>query len=231
MTLLERAQALELRAKRQREFEAREVVAETIRARTKNLVGHLRRIEGARARVTALDDAGRERSPWLAPPVAALHVYAQGGAGVSVASTRQPEWESFVLALGNFAERVEKLVGQDVRRAKRIALEGISTEDLRGFFEDPSTESQARRLLDTFESLDQSNWDGLSGPELLRTLKLAAAFRADVVRLRETGASEELRRFLALARGGGAELGALTDPLRAELETRKLLGRLRVVLK
>jgi len=62
-------------------------------------------------------------------------------------------------------------------------------------------------------------------------LQQPSTFRDDVTRLRESGASENLRAFLAQARNDGAPLDVLTDTLRKELEERKLLGRLRLVLK
>ncbi len=232
MTLLERTQILEARAKRQREHEARETIAERIRDRTKHLEKYLKRLAVARARATALEEAGHERAPWPAPPVAAFSVYdLKGVAPVSVESTRQAEWEKFVLALGKFVEKTERTVAQDVRRAKKSALEGVSSEDLRGYLGDPSTENQGQQLLNILERLEQKNWEALPGPELLQVSQQARVLREAVVCLRETGASEELLRFLTLARNDGAPLDALTDTLHSELETRKLLGRLRIFFK
>lgn len=232
MTLLERTQSLTARAKQRREQEAREEVAKAVRARTKNLEKLLEQLEAAFARAEALDRARQPRSPWPAPPVATFSAYDQGGkAPISVESTRQSEWEKFVLALGKFVKKAEEAVAQDVKRAKQAALEGISPEDLRGYVDDPSTEAQAQVLLETFGALRNKPWEALSGAELAAILQQASDFRDSFVRLRETGASESLRQFLARARKDGAPLAALTDELRAELAARKLLDRLRLILR
>jgi hypothetical protein len=232
MTLLERAQGLELRVRREHEHEVRGSVAETVRARTKNLETHVGKLATARARAAALEAAGRERSSWPLPPVAAFDVYRpKGVAPISVESTRQREWEKFVTALGKFVERVEKLVGQDIKRAKRSALDDVSLEDLSAYLDDPSTETEARQLLGTLDSLEGSNWETMPAAELLQALQRATAFREQVARLRENGASAELLGFLGLVRNEGAPLSALTGTLRTELDARKLFGRLRLVLK
>ncbi|WP_437991287.1 hypothetical protein [Sorangium sp. So ce145] len=232
MTLLERTQSLTTRAKQRREHDLREEVAKHIRARTKNLEKHLQQLETAWARAEALDRAGRQRSPWPAPPVVAFDAYEQkGGAPISVESTRQEEWDKFVVALGKFVKKAEEAIAQDIKRARQDALEDNLLEDLHTYLHDPSTERQAQDLLGILRSLQEKRWETLSGADLGAVLQKARDFCENVVRLRETGSSEDLRRFLALARKDGAPLEALTDPLRAELETRKLLGRLRLTLR
>lgn len=232
MTLLERTRTLEANAKRQREQAMREEVAAEVRARTSNLEKLLTRLVTARSRAEALRSTNHVRSPWPAPPVQAFAAYDPAATSpVSVESTRRDEWQKLVLTLDAHIKKVEKLVEQDIKRAKREALSGISAEEILGYQLDPSTEGQAKQLLATHQSLTQRNWETLSGSDILDVLRRAGTFREDVTRLRESGASEELRAFLAQAREGRAPLDALTDALRAELSRRKLLGRLCLVLK
>ncbi len=232
MTLLARTQALEAKAKRRREQDIRGEVAKTVRLRTANLEKALAKLETAHSRAEALGNAGHVRSSWPAPLVQALAGYdPEGASPISVESTRQAEWEKFTLSLGTFLKKVEKAIEQDIKRAREISLDGISTEEIRGYQDDPSTEEQAKKLLTRLEGLVQQTWEALSGPQLREVLQQARTFRDDVTRLRESGASENLRTFLAQAKKDGAPLDVLTDQLRKELEERKLLGRLRLVLR
>lgn len=231
MSLLDRTRSLEVLAKRQREHQEREHFAKTIRDRTKNLEKHLNQLAAAAARTDALEKENHQRSPWPAPPLAAFASYDSQGDAPSIESPRQAEWQKFVLALGKFIEKVDKLAAQDVKRTKMSALEGIAAEELRGHLADPSSQMRAQGLLDTLEVLQRNSWEALPGPELLQIVKRARSFRDDVIGLRETGASQELLLFLALARKDGAPLTSLTEPLRAELEQRQFLSRLRLVLK
>lgn len=232
MTLLERTQALEAKAKRRREQDTRGAVAEHVRARTRSLDKALTKLRTARSRADALENTGHVRSAWPVAPIRALAEYGPAGdSPISVESPRQTEWEKFTLSLGEFVKKVEKAVEQDIKRAKKTALDGISTEEFRGYQDDPSTEEEAEQLLTRFQELHERTWETLAGPALQEVLQQASALRDDVTRLRESGASELLRAFLAQARGNGAVLDLLTDPLRKELEERKLLGRLRLVLK
>lgn len=231
MSLLARTQTLQARAKRRREQEKRELFADGIRARTKNLEKHLRQLAVARARAAALEEMGLERSPWPPVPAPTFAAYDLGGSPISVDAPRQDEWETFVLALSKFVEKIEKLLAQDIKRAKKATLDGITADDLHDYLADPSAQNQVQRLLETLESLQQRNWEAVGGAELLQLLKQANTFRDEVVRQRETGASGSLLGFLALARKDGAPLTSMTDELRAELEARKLLGRLRLILR
>lgn len=232
MTLLARTQALEAKAKRRREQDTRGEVAKAVRLRTANLEKALAKLDTAHSRAEALENAGHVRSSWPAPPVQALAGYDPAGASpISVESTRQDEWEKFTLSLSTFLKKVEKVVEQDIKHARETALDGISTEELRGYQDDPSTEEQAKQLFTTLQAISQRSWETLSGPQLSEVLQQARAFRDDVTRLRESGASENLRTFLAQARKDGAHLDVLTDQLLKELEERKLLGRLRLVLR
>jgi hypothetical protein len=231
MSLLGRTQSLEARAKRQGERDKREQLAGEVRARTKNLEKHLSQLAATSARADALREAEQKLSQWPPPPMSAFEAYDPNGDALSTDASRKAEWEKFVLALGKFVETTSKLVTQDLKRTKKSALEGITEEELRGYLADPSSQRQVQALLDTFLALEQKNWEGLAGPDLRQILALARAFRDEVVRQRETGASAELLRFLTLARKDGASLTSLTGPLRAELEERQLLSRLRLVIK
>ncbi|MDI1450820.1 hypothetical protein [Polyangium sp. 6x1] len=232
MTLLERTQSLAARAKQRREQEKREEVAKKVRARTRNLEHLLEQLDAARERAASLDGAGHARTSWPAPPISAFDAYdPKGGTSITIEADRQNEWEKFVLLLGKFVKKADEAVAQDVKQAKQNALEGISPEDLRSYLDDPSTERLAQDLLKSLESLRARRWEALSGAELGAALHEAATLRENVVRLRETGASEELLKFLALARKDGAHVDALTNTLRAELASRKLIDRLRLVLR
>jgi hypothetical protein len=231
MSLLERTRSLEVRVKRQREQQVREHLAKIVRDRTRNLEKHLNRLAVAGARAAALEEAGHERSHWPAPPLGAFEAYDLQGDALSIESPRQDEWQKFVLTLDKFVDKIDKLVAQDVKRTKKSFLEGVTSEELRGYLADPSSQSQVQGLLNALETLQQKNWETLPGPELLRILASAGTFRDDVVRLREMGASEDLLRFLTLAGKGEAPLTSLTEPLREELEKRQLLSRLRLTMK
>lgn len=233
MTLLQRTQALEAKAKRQREQQVREEVAKSVRARTSSLEKSLVKLGTARLRAEALQSANHVRSSWPNPPLQAFAAYDPAATSpVSVESARQAEWDHFAPAFDTYVKKVEKVVEQDIKRAKKSALDGISADEIRDYQGDPSAEQQAVRLLDTLQSLTQRNWETLTEPELLGVLQRASAFREDVTRLRENGASQELRAFLArAARKDGAALDELTEALRAELKSRKLLARLRLVLR
>lgn len=232
MTLLERARKLEERAKRQRTQEERESVAQTLRDRTSNLERLAGRLESARARVATLREANHCVSAWPAKPLAAFQAYDSKSVAARTTDAGDQAWKKFVVAFEKFVDKTEKAVRQDIADAKKIALDGLSARGLASYEADPLTQSTARELLRRLDHLDQTKWDGVSPPDLLDLIHRANTLRAEVVRMQESGASNELLGFLALLRqADGAPITAMTSQLRDELEARNLLGRIRLVLR
>lgn len=233
MTLLERTQTIASLLKKRQERDVRNGVATRLFDRTRKLQEHLTTLETARARADALRAAGRTSRSWAAfSPAPLAAYYAPGTPPVTVETEAKDAWESFILALGGHVKGAITAVSQDIIAAKSDALQCTSLAELDDFAGDPGAADEARRLRVDLVALQQASWERLSPEELKNLLAKADRLCVSVKRLRENGASEELRRFLQqAARPEGASLDAFSEPVRAELATRGLLARVRLVIK
>ena len=232
MTLLEQAKALEKRAIRRRDIQILEAEAELFRTRTRNLEEHLDQAEEALARATVLRSASFPVMEPIPPPAEQLAAYAAKLPDEASRPFAQAAWQKFIIPMGRFAAACEETVADTLATVKRDFLLGVTAAGIQGYVLDPATRVRAGQLLTTFQDLTNRDWTNASASELAGVLKAAARFRDDFKSMREGGASDDLRAFLALARStGGASIDVLTDALRAELATRNILQSVRIVIR